>query len=488
MFWAKPKSTTPNRVRPAVEVLESRCVLSVVSGTVLETNLVSDLPGVAKNLDPHLVNPWGISESPTSPFWVSDNGAGISSLYNTAGAPQALAVTIPAPPGAPAGSQGTPTGTVFSPLSSSNPPPTSNAFIITDGKNSAPAVFIFATEDGTIAAWSPKVDPTLKFDGPNGVSTHAVVMVDNSAKPTPDTSAVYKGLAIATDSGGRTLLYAANFRSGQVDVFDTSFKPVSLSAGAFTDTKLPKGYAPFNVQAFGNQIDVTYAKQDADKHDDVAGPSNGFVDVYKLDGSGGRRLISRGPLDSPWGLEIAPQTFGKWAGDLLVGNFGNGRINVFDPATGSSFGTLTDPDGDIIEIDGLWALKAGNGGNGGDANTVYFTAGLAHEQHGLFGSLTPVAPGTPEGPAEAQAVQATLDVFQMSLQQVQQDIAKGVTGDALNQDLQDLRTATLDLLSVEHKFNDEIHAGSIQTPTRSTLDNLVDKTFATVFNLFGLKK
>jgi uncharacterized protein (TIGR03118 family) len=250
MFAAKRKATIVTPAKPCVEVLEDRCLLS---GNVLQTNLVSDLAGVAQTQDKNLVNPWGISESPGSPFWISDNNAGLSTLYNTAGAPNALVVSIPSP-GDPASSTGAPTGTVF------NADLAGGGFKISDGTHTTPAVFLFATEDGTILGWNPTVDPTGKLDGPNGVSTHAVIAVDNSANPTAADGAVYKGLTMATDANGRTLLYATNFRSGQVDVFDTSFKPVTnLGAVAFTDAKLPAGYAPFNVEVLNGQVYVTYA-------------------------------------------------------------------------------------------------------------------------------------------------------------------------------------------------------------------------------------
>ena len=474
MFTAKRKTKVVARTRPTLEALEDRCLLS---GNVLQTNLVSDLPGVAQVQDKNLVNPWGISESPGSPFWISDNNAGVSSLYNTAGTPQALVVSIPAP-GAPAGASGTPTGTVF------NSALAAGAFKITDGTHTAPAVFLFATEDGTILGWNPAVDPTGKFDGPGNVSTHAVIAVDNSAKPDAADGAVYKGLTLTTDANGRTLLYAANFRSGQVDVFDSTFSPAaSLPNGAFTDAKIPQGYAPFNVQALGNQIYVTYAKQNADRHDDVAGTNHGFLDTFKLDGSGEHRLISRGQLDSPWGLTIAPSSFGKFGGDLLVGNFGNGRINVFDPASGKFLGPLRDPDGEVLQIDGLWALKVGNGKVGGDTDKVYFTAGIDHEQHGLFGSLTAVAQGTPEGPAEAQALQIALDVFQINLTTVIQDISTGVTGAPLQQALKDLNTAFIDLVHSEQHFadnnrNDMGHQGSNTPAAAELVKEVLDVFFA----------
>jgi uncharacterized protein (TIGR03118 family) len=463
-----------------LEALEDRCLLS---GNVLQTNLVSDLPGVAQVMDKNLVNPWGISESPTSPFWIADNNAGLSTLYKSDGTPQALVVSIPAP-GAPLGSDGTPTGTVFN-----NLPAASKAFMISDGTHSAPAVFLFATEDGTIVGWNPAVDPTGKFDGPNGVSTHAVVRVDNSTIPTADNGAVYKGLAIATDTNGRTLLYASNFRSGQIDVFDTNFKAATnLPTGAFTDKKIPQGFAPFNVQAFGNQIYVTYAKQDADKHDDVAAPGNGFIDVFNDDGSGGHRLVTRGPLDSPWGLAIAPASFGSLAGDLLVGNFGNGRINVFDPTSGGAVTALKDPDGQLIQIDGLWALKVGNGANGGDANTVYFTAGIDDEAHGLFGSLAPVAQGTPEGLAEEQTLQIAIDVFQANLATVNQDISSGAPQATLSQDIQALNASFIDLLHAKVRFAQDTRDDFLlHKPEVTAAENLIDAALAAFF-AFGGKK
>jgi hypothetical protein len=241
-------------------------------------------------------------------------------------------------------------------------------------------------------------------------------------------------------------------------VFGADFKPVTtLPAGAFTDSDLPKGYAPFNVQVLNGQVYVTYAKQDAAMHDDAAGPHRGFVDVFNLDGTPGlpggtERLVSRGPLDSPWGLAIAPASFGSLAGALLVGNFGNGHINAFNATTGAFMGELKDPDGEAIQIDGLWALKVGNGGAGGDASKVYFTAGLDHEQHGLFGSLTAVAPGTPEGPAEAQAVQAAVDVFQIDFHTLEQDIANGAPTATIVQDIHTLQDSFVALVQAEQQF------------------------------------
>jgi uncharacterized protein (TIGR03118 family) len=464
----RPAGRKAPSARLTLEPLENRCVLSGnAAGTVLQTNLVSDLPGVAQHMDPNLVNPWGIAESPStpsrpgSPFWVSDNNAGVSTLYNSTGVPQTLVVSIPAP-GDPLGASGTPTGTVF------NIDLAGGGFMVS-GFNaqgvatSAPAVFLFATEDGTIVGWNPGVNPK-GFD-PNKAGTYGIIAVDNSSNPTADNGAVYKGLTIASsstpifasDPSSTTVIYAANFRSGQIEVYDPNFTAIKLPKGAFNDPNLPKGYAPFDVQVLGGKVYVTYALQDADKHDDVAGKGHGFVDVFNLDGTPGlphgkERLVTRGDLNSPWGLAIAPASFGSFGGDLLVGNFGNGRINVYDPTTGKDLGFLKDPDGEPIQIDGLWALKVGNDGNGGNSNTVYFTAGLDHEHHGLFGSLAPVAPGTDEGLAEEQKVQAALDVFQIDLNTVQQDLANHVPQAQLQMDLQTLNTDFLALVQAEIEF------------------------------------
>jgi uncharacterized protein (TIGR03118 family) len=446
--------------QPSLETLEDRCLLSA---NVQQTNLVSDLPGVAQVLDPNLVNPWGISESPASPFWISDNNAGVSSLYNVPGTNNTpvsinpLVVSIPSP-GDLLGNSGTPTGTVF------NIAPGNGVFQITGLNKAAPAVFLFATEDGTIVGWNPGIDPTGKFDGPNGVSTHAVIAVDN-----PLGGAVYKGLAIATDANGQTLLYASNFHDGTIDVYDADFSKVtSLPAGAFTDPNLPSGYAPFNVQVLNGKLYVTYAKQDDTKHDDVAGPHHGFVDVFNLDGTPGLaggevRLISRGPLDSPWGLAIAPSGFAGLSAPnsdavLLVGNFGDGRINAFDASTGDLLGQLKDPDGEPIQIDGLWALKVGNGGSGGATDTVYFTAGLFGESHGLFGSLATAAPGSPEGAAEAQMIQADLDVVQLSLATLQMDLTAGAPKATIRQDLRALDQSFVQLVHDQARFTADTFA------------------------------
>ena len=477
----RPQRGLTPAFRPALEALEDR---RLMAGNVLQTNLVSDLPGVARTLDRNLVNPWGISESAGSPFWVSDNNAGVSTLYNTAGTPQSLVVSIPAP-GDPLGATGTPTGTVFNTDGGAAGGFKVSGVNKAGAATSAAAIFLFATEDGTIVGWNPGVNPS-GFD-PTKAGTYGILAVDNSANPSAADGAVYKGQAIATGTNGApistadpnstALLYNTNFRAGTVDVFDPNFKPAALPKGAFTDPTLPKGYAPFNVEVLNGKVYVTYALQNADKHDSVAGHGRGFVDTYNLDGTGEQRLISRGALDSPWGLAIAPSSFGSLAGSLLVGNFGDGHINAYNATTGASMGAVKDPDGEPIQIDGLWALKVGNGGNGGDATKVYFTAGLDHEQHGLFGSLTSVAPGTAEGPAEAQTVQAELDVTQLAVNAFLKDISSGASGATLRQDFQTLETAVDDLVRAEIRFLIDTHTlypGSTAQggATLQTLDTL----------------
>jgi uncharacterized protein (TIGR03118 family) len=332
-------------VSPPVLAKSSR-VFKAGSGFYQQTNLVSDVPGLAKFTDPHLVNPWGISYSPTSPFWISDNATGFSTLYNSQGQPLSLVVTIPQTPGNP--HPGSPTGTVFN-----NTP----GFVIQAGSKSGPSLFLFATADGTISGWNPNVD-----------MTHAIIAVNHP------TSAVYFGLAIGTNASG-TFLYAANF-FGSIDVFDQKFAPAHLH-GSFHDPNLPAGYFPYNIQNLGGKLWVTYG-----------GLDKGYVDVYDTDGNLIRRVVSGDHLYFPWGIAIAPAHFGQFSNDLLVGNTGNGLINAYDPQTGHFLGQLLDKAGKPIVIEGLWGLAFGNGGNGGDRNTLYFTAGIYFYFHGLFGSLT----------------------------------------------------------------------------------------------------
>ncbi len=361
---------------------ETDLVVNQKVGTVPTLTDSRGITHIAKFFDPNLVNPWGIGESSTSPFWISDNGASVSTLYNSSGAPLPLIVSIPGP-GDPLGASGTPTGVVFniagaqgafkiSGVTSANSPVT------------AAATFLFATEDGTILGWNPTVNPA-GFD-PTKAGKYAIIAVNNSP------AAVYKGLAIATDTGGTTRLYATNFRAGTVDVFNTSFQPLH-SIPAFFDPDLPRGYAPFNIVPISmngmTRLFVTYAVQDADKHDDVAGESHGIVDTFQLDGSMPQRFAQHGQLNSPWGVALAPSGFGRLGGTLWVGNFGNGHIDAYDPASGKFIDKVRDPHGQAIVIDGLWSIKFGNGGAGGSANTLYFTAGVNGEKDGLFGSLDP---------------------------------------------------------------------------------------------------
>jgi uncharacterized protein (TIGR03118 family) len=355
-----------------VNLLSAIVLLSVVLGLggmhpaaaqfYAQHNFVSDGAVPADLVDADLVNAWGLVAGPTTPWWVANNGTGTSTLYNgNTGAKLSLTVTVP----------GAPTGVVFN---------GGAGFVVTRDSASGPANFIFASEDGTISARSPAVS-----------STQAFVVVDQSAS-----GAVYKGLAIASTSSG-DFLYATNFFAGTVDVFDSAFTPVVIS-GAFTDPDLPNGYAPFGIRHLGGVIYVTYALQDADKHDDVPGQGHGYVDAFDPTGNLLRRVASKGQLNSPWGLALAPAAFGTFSNDLLVGNFGNGRIHAFDPTrfTGTgefqSRGPLHSADGQPIAIDGLWALAFGNGGNAGPTTTLFFTAGPFDEQHGLFGSLALVAP------------------------------------------------------------------------------------------------
>ena len=388
-------------------------------GTVVtETNLVSDGFVPAPTIDPNLINPWGVASSATGPFWVSDNGAGVVTIYNGAGSPVTVAghtaIQVATPPGqttsaTPTGSGASMAGAVTPTTSAMMTPvtagqttsatPTSSGtsmagaatpttpatptgdvfnaagtgFDISSGGVTASSVFIFATEDGTISGWNPTVN-----------SGSSVLAVDNSQG---GKGAVYKGLAIGQTSNG-PMLYAANFRNGTVDVFNKDFQQVN----SFTDPKVPAGFAPFNVQVLDNNLFVTFAKQDSAKHDDVAGSGNGFVDEFDLNGNLMQRVASGGPLDSPWGLAIAPSGFGQFANDLLVGNFGDGTINAYNPTNDQFLGKLLGADGSPITIGDLWSLVPGNGSATSNPQAIYFTAGVQNEAHGLFGTLT----ATPE--------------------------------------------------------------------------------------------
>jgi len=352
----------------------------VVNKSVNGVPMLTDANGVvhvAKFFDPNLVNPWGIGESGASPFWISDNGAGVSTLYDSTGMRRTLVVSIPAP-GQPLGNGGAPTGVAFNIDGGA-----SGGFMITGVTSGGlpttqPAVFLFSTEDGTVLGWNPGVNPT-GFD-PSKAGTYAII-----AAQTP--GAIYKGLAIATNNG-ITRLYAPNFHGGTVDVFDTSFHLVT-TAGGFIDTGLPKGYAPFNAASVGGKLFVTYAVQDEDAEDDVAGMGHGIVNTFDFQGNFLQRFAQHGQLDSPWGITIAPVGFGSLGGKLWIGNFGNGQINAYDPATGEFINKVRDAHGKAIVIDGLWSLQVGNGGSGGLSNTIYFTAGPNGERDGLFGSLGP---------------------------------------------------------------------------------------------------
>jgi uncharacterized protein (TIGR03118 family) len=324
----------------------------------VQTNLVSNIPGMAANTDTNLQNPWGISFSPSgSPFWVSDNHSGLSTLYNSAGTPQGLVVTIPGVGGA----QGAPTGQIFN---------LSNAVGTTFNND----VFIFAGEDGIISGWR------------GSLGTTAEVLQDNSGA-----GSVYKGLAFSTD-GTNSYLYAADFHNNKINVIPSAGAP-ALS-GNFTDPTLPAGYAPFNIQNINGQLYVTYALQDSAGMDDTPCAGCGYVSVFDTNGDFVERLISGGSLNAPWGLAMAPSNWGKFSNDLLVGNFGDGWINVFD-SMGNMVGTVSDSMGNPIQNDGLWGLTFGNGGKGGSTNVLYFSAGINDENDGLFGAIAATPePGT----------------------------------------------------------------------------------------------
>ena len=350
--------------------LTSVCFFALTASGLLEANdaylvrnLVSDIPDLADYTDPNLMGAWGISQSPTSPFWVSDAGSGFSTLYSTSGSPVPLVVTIAPSKASGTGSPGIPTGTVWN--------TTTDGFEVASGKATP---FLFDTLDGTIQGWSPAVN-----------AKQSQIMVDNSA-----TGAEYTGLAIATDPiSGNTFIYAANFHSGAIEMYDSNYTWIP-TPGGFRDPDIPSGWAPFNIQNLGGNLYVAFAQQNSSATFSNSGPGLGYVDVFATNGVMIQQLIAKGPLNAPWGLAIAPTGFGDYAGDLLVGNFGDGNINAFDPKTGAFIAQLNDVIGAPITIPNLWALQAGNGKSGGESAAIYFTAGIPgpdNGNHGLFGRL-----------------------------------------------------------------------------------------------------
>jgi uncharacterized protein (TIGR03118 family) len=358
-----------------VECLEDRCLLS--SGFV-QTALVSDIPGLAPHTDPALLNPWGFTVSSHGNFLISDNNGGNAALFASDGTALGAPIVMPPPGGSPAGATGAPTGQVLNSTSD---------FVITEGSRSAPASAIFSTEDGTIIGFNSAVDPS------NGI-----LAADQSAA-----NAVYKGLAMGS-AGGANFLYASNFRTGTVDVFDANFTLHTFSAGQFTDPNAPAGFAPFGIKNIDGILFVTYAKQNAAKHDDVEGPGNGFIDEFDTSGDFLKRLASGTAaggsltqINSPWGMAVAPHGFGKFGGDLLVGNFGDSHVNIFNLKTGRFLGQLEGSNGQPLVLNGgfhgpsdkgLWGIGFGNGRGGAGKRTLFFASGINDESDGVFGMVT----------------------------------------------------------------------------------------------------
>lgn len=341
-----------------MDELEGRVLMST-SSFYDRTDLVSDNAAPGTRTDANLVNAWGLAASTTGPWWVAAAETGNVPAYDGTGAQAAPTFAVPPAAGQ---TEANPTGIVFN---------DSNAFGMATANGRIPAGYLVATENGTIAAWHPDVDPL-----------NATLEIDRSAD-----GAIYKGLTIGKRKKSE-YLFAADFHNARIDVFSAKFKAVPMSASAFVDDNLPAGYAPFNIANLDGQLYVTYALQDGSAHDDVGGPRHGFIDVFQMDGTFVKRFASRGTLNSPWGMTIAPHTFGKFADHILVGNFGNGQISVFS-RKGKFVGFVNDDAGDPIVVEGLWGIAFGNGSGSGAANTLFFAAGPEEEAHGLFGSIAP---------------------------------------------------------------------------------------------------
>ncbi len=362
----------------------------MASGFV-QTNLVSDVAGMAANTDAHLHNPWGIAADSTSPFWVANNNDGTSTIYTAQGTSTPPVVTIPTNTTTTPPTLGSPSGIVANTFAT--------GFVDKGSAFGYSGSFLFATEDGNIDVFSG--------------ATTATVAVNNP-------SAGYKGLTLATDAAGDHLLYAANMVQNRIDVFDDKFQlvqgasggnakasPITLT-GAFTDPSLPAGYAPFNIQAIGNKLYVEYAKFDPNTTEGAPGTGQGFVDVYSPDGvlQTPQHLISGGALNAPWGITMAPANFGALSNDLLVGNFGDGKINAFDPNTGAFVAPLMLQNGQPFQEDNLWGLQFGNGNNA-PTSTLFFTAGINDQKDGLFGSLQAQADTTTTPPTSTTPTTST---------------------------------------------------------------------------------
>jgi uncharacterized protein (TIGR03118 family) len=349
-MYSQTSNNFPLRVATSAFALALFCASATPAAAQFYTvfRAVSDTPaGGGAIIDPNLVNPWGLAALPGSPWWVSDNGTGLSTLYDGTGHVQSLVVTVPPSASAPPGSSGRPTGIV--------------ANTTTDFGG---AKFIFDTEDGTISAWSG--------------GSSAVIKVDKGS------AAVYKGLALG-QMGTVNVLYAANFTGKAIEAYDTNFNPVTLASGAFNDPQLPTGLGPFNVQVINGEVYVAFAQVDPASGDEVAGPGRGFVDKFDTDGHLLMRFQYGLFLNAPWGIALAPANFGAFSNDLLIGNFGSGMVIAYDAATGRAKGALRDSAGKLILIPGLWALTFGLGGASGPTNFLFFTAGIQDEAHGAFG-------------------------------------------------------------------------------------------------------
>ena len=357
------------------------------SAGLSDSALVSNKVGVVNTpttIDANLSNPWGLATGPGLPFWIADNNSNLATLYSGGG--QILTNTVTAStdvgitmPQSQAGVAANTTGEVYN---------GNGGFLVPTSKGPEPAQFIFDGEGGTIAAWAADS------------GSQAVTMYDDGIANATE-HAVYKGLALGT-ANGTTFLYATDLHNSKVDVFDATFaKPAQLQ-GKFIDPTLPSGYAPFGIAALNDQLYVTYAMQDAAKHDEQTGAGLGFVDIFDFSGNFVSRFASGGALDAPWGLAIAPSGFGMSAGDLLVGNFGDGKINVF-AANGTSLatamGSLTVANGGVLSIPGLWALQFGNGDADKPLTSLFYTAGFANQTDGVFGSISVPPPSAPAAPS-----------------------------------------------------------------------------------------